>query len=1218
MADETLDTLIRFRLNVPELKADFNALKRELEFFNSFAVTAGKGVSQSIENARITLGVRAFKDIREEIAGVASAYDTLAKSAKLSGRELEASFVAAQRRIKDLKAELTKNIPRQVDPIAAARNVLGIRSIAAIQGDIDVAKAAYGTLRDSGKLAASEIAVAFDATRAALRRLSAEAAGTKFAEKAKQIVKNVQQDALELSRATLGVRGGTAIAKDIDAVRDAYRNLRASGKLTGQDLETSFLAARKRLRELRDEARGAQFLNQRSGARGPNAPPSQSSFLKDVAGLSFGQLTGAFTAAQLAAEGLAAAIQGLFAALASGVNFLKETEQRAFGIAGILTSLTDIGNAPTEFNQALSISDTIVRRLNDAALATAATSKDLTAAFQGIVGPGLAAQLTLEQIITLSVTGVNAVKSLGLNSTQVVQELRDLVQGGIQPASSTVATALGISDSDVKRLKGNGKEFFDFLIGKLRGFQIASGEFGNTFVGAFEQLKDVFVRLVALASTPIFEGLRRTFVEIVNAAVKIDKATNSAAFNPVFVAAAQEVARFFTAAGAAAKNLGESIATFLPSLASMGGIAVLLAQGFLLVADTVRIIVGVIAGAITLITNGIAGAAQFIDAAGKKTGLIDKNDTSLEEFGRVVGDTADNAANMTLKLLGAKSALSTFNEEMEKTAKSSEKASLGLDGVVAKVDTIIAKGSEVTLPLRGEVNKTAAEIEKLLKQFESLRGRTISSEQLIKIDDQLLIARQALNRSAKEFENILKPLGDVFAGNLKSFVDAIGAIVTGNAAVRNLALDFRKVNIELSGAVNTAERLSRIETSQSLSSLVDAFNKFDVSLQALNDKAVNQSGGVKGSFDAAQLALDRARVEDIARNPKDVLLVNEQARLARRDLAARESKELVEIDRQANIERRQMYEQLFQTTQALAQTALQKYQQYAQQVIQLDRQIANNRLDLQTSDADLRRSGLSNPEQLRSVRAEIKQLTQQTKQALQTGDDQLVQSLVTRRRSLARELLSLGGEQERGNAIKENQAAAEVIIGNLTRQRITAAEARNQQLATFQFLQQTLADIQGKINDISFTGITLQVQVDQSSLQAVIDQIRSAVSNIVATVRVQAVINSPAAAGFAGGGPIRGPGTTTSDSILIAASNKEFMMNAAAVGYWGEGFMHDINNRRVPGFAAGGAIGGGSGTSKESVELTLNIGGGAYRLQGARSQVDGLVAALEQVGRGLN
>ena len=60
--------------------------------------------------------------------------------------------------------------------------------------------------------------------------------------------------------------------------------------------------------------------------------------------------------------------------------------------------------------------------------------------------------------------------------------------------------------------------------------------------------------------------------------------------------------------------------------------------------------------------------------------------------------------------------------------------------------------------------------------------------------------------------------------------------------------------------------------------------------------------------------------------------------------------------------------------------------------------------------------------------------------------------------------------------------------------------------------------------------------------------------------------------GFAGGGPVWGPGTSTSDSILARLSRGEFVIKAAAVQHWGADFLHMINSMVNPGFALGGLV----------------------------------------------
>lgn len=92
------------------------------------------------------------------------------------------------------------------------------------------------------------------------------------------------------------------------------------------------------------------------------------------------------------------------------------------------------------------------------------------------------------------------------------------------------------------------------------------------------------------------------------------------------------------------------------------------------------------------------------------------------------------------------------------------------------------------------------------------------------------------------------------------------------------------------------------------------------------------------------------------------------------------------------------------------------------------------------------------------------------------------------------------------------------------------------------------------------------------------------------------------AQGFKGGGHIRGPGTSTSDSIPIWASAGEFMVKAKAVAKYGLGFLHALNSGKLdlPAFNFGGFIapspvrqlafaGGGEVTQRGSSLQPLNL-----------------------------
>ncbi|MFG2144135.1 hypothetical protein ACGFRG_08035 [Streptomyces sp. NPDC048696] len=82
--------------------------------------------------------------------------------------------------------------------------------------------------------------------------------------------------------------------------------------------------------------------------------------------------------------------------------------------------------------------------------------------------------------------------------------------------------------------------------------------------------------------------------------------------------------------------------------------------------------------------------------------------------------------------------------------------------------------------------------------------------------------------------------------------------------------------------------------------------------------------------------------------------------------------------------------------------------------------------------------------------------------------------------------------------------------------------------------------------------------------------------------------------GFPRGGYVRGPGTSTSDSILTRLSDGEFVVRAAAVARYGVGFLDDLNAGRLGTAAATSArpVAGRSATvsggTQQVVQITVN------------------------------
>lgn len=223
------------------------------------------------------------------------------------------------------------------------------------------------------------------------------------------------------------------------------------------------------------------------------------------------------------AAGLTAALTGLYGVseavgnlIKAPYEFAKNMETNQIGISGILQSMTKLDGKTLEWNTAMRISGGILHDLNDAALRTAATSEDLIEAFRALLGPGLAAGMDIEQLKEFTTIGVNAVKSLGLPRNQIVQELRDLVQGGIRPQSSTLAVSLGLTDADIKAAKESSEGLYAFLMKRMEGFKAAALATPKTMAGLLDQIKEGYTRTAADGTAEIYSYYKELLGKVAN------------------------------------------------------------------------------------------------------------------------------------------------------------------------------------------------------------------------------------------------------------------------------------------------------------------------------------------------------------------------------------------------------------------------------------------------------------------------------------------------------------------------------------------------------------------------------------------------------------------------------------------------------------------------------------------------------------------------------
>lgn len=188
-----------------------------------------------------------------------------------------------------------------------------------------------------------------------------------------------------------------------------------------------------------------------------------------------------------------------------------------------------------------------------------------------------------------------------------------------------------------------------------------------------------------------------------------------------------------------------------------------------------------------------------------------------------------------------------------------------------------------------------------------------------------------------------------------------------------------------------------------------------------------------------------------------------------------------------------------------------------------------------------------------------------------------------------------GSSWEAVNAIYERGRSK--LIANAQAMGLTKSQAQAlaaQILATpnkTAQLKGNLEDLQAKLNSAK-SQLKSVPDSRRAELRARIDQLQGAVASAkaalnsvqsktvfintyhtdyVSTVR-SAQFGIPGDLLRASGGPIRGPGTGTSDDVPVMASNGEYMIRTAAVKKYGTRFLDAVNSGTLPAFAKGGKI----------------------------------------------
>ncbi|MGB0743570.1 MAG: hypothetical protein ACPGSB_03490 [Opitutales bacterium] len=216
----------------------------------------------------------------------------------------------------------------------------------------------------------------------------------------------------------------------------------------------------------------------------------------------------------LTAPLVGAAGVGFGALIKRGVEFNSLLEDSETAIQAVLQKFggPEMQNAEARSRAAAGGIEELKRQAREAP----GTIQGLVQGLTAISGPGLAAGLSLEQLIDLTVKFSQANSRLGLSEQQLVQESRALINGNVT-LDAALAQTLGVTNENIRAAKEQGN-LYQFLVDQLGPLAQAA----DTTSVRFSNLVDVIDQIAGKISEPVFEGLSEGALNVAEAVAQMD------------------------------------------------------------------------------------------------------------------------------------------------------------------------------------------------------------------------------------------------------------------------------------------------------------------------------------------------------------------------------------------------------------------------------------------------------------------------------------------------------------------------------------------------------------------------------------------------------------------------------------------------------------------------------------------------------------------------
>lgn len=533
--------------------------------------------------------------------------------------------------------------------------------------------------------------------------------------------------------------------------------------------------------------------------------------------------------------------------------------------------------------------------------------------------------------------------------------------------------------------------------------------------------------------------------------------------------------------------------------------------------------------------------AQLDELIKRRDELLNKNRFSV--MGGLINADEINQVNAQIKTLQA-----TVNDLSETTG---ELADINQEQLTAAFNAAMEAGGEFAERLKDlgglEAAETQEELKKAIKsaeeQMQSMSGELTQAEKKLRneLTQATMTATEQLENMKQAFIALSKQ-----AGNAASEMDPFIARI-------NMMIDLNKQIEQAKQNKKNESWLERLKDRAATAGMGTAQKiMYDAEKEGLNDEqrklaaqyAAKIEAGEKAKKNKSKKQKYDATDKNLALNVQYLRLTGQEVKANLTDIEGRYNKLLAEFTKHSNVDGINLIKKILPLEQAKAQVD--------------------------------------------GVQAEINRLYQN-----QSTQEQRIQAQVQ-----VGLISHLEGQQQLKALYGETVAELEKQIPVLEKLAKMPGAQGEAAKSSLEGMKIKIAELKNAGNDLEKTfkeGLTEGLQTSIVGLAKGTMTLREAVLNLTNTI-LDAMIRIAAqqlvtqvtssagswwsaiasafsgAGGYATGGPIRGPGTSTSDSIPARLSDGEWVIQASAVSHYGHAFMDAINNKRLLKRASGGPV----------------------------------------------